>query len=82
MQARCDEGGLDATRLAVAMSDLFGEVKHVPMEFFCVVCKKPACFGFGVRLLKGRKGVWYCSKHRPNVPPPSDETTGRTKRPD
>ena len=34
-----------------------------PVEHFCW-CGKEAHFGFGVRLLKGRLGTWYCAEHR------------------
>ena len=36
-----------------------------PLEFFCAVCGKLACYGYGVSLLKGKVGTWYCREHRP-----------------
>ncbi len=34
----------------------------------CRVCGAPGSFGFGVRLLKGQLGTWYCGDHRPGRP--------------
>lgn len=39
--------------------------KKKPDEFMCVVCGKPAMFGYGVDLLRKVLGRWYCSDHRP-----------------
>ena len=36
-----------------------------PIEHFCVVCGKPAIWGFNVSILKGKPGTWYCSEHKP-----------------
>lgn len=31
----------------------------------CKLCGRPACFGYGVRILKGELGTWYCGLHNP-----------------
>lgn len=33
----------------------------------CCVCgSKRAFYGYGVKLLKGQEGKWFCKEHRPN----------------
>jgi hypothetical protein len=32
---------------------------------FCVECGRWGAFGFGVNLLEGQLGRWYCAAHRP-----------------
>jgi hypothetical protein len=44
-------------------------------EHYCATCKelgvkKWGAFGYGVQLLAGRAGTWYCAGHRPVIPPP------------
>lgn len=35
---------------------------------YCAVCgKENAGWGFGVDLLRGRLGTWYCTEHRPHA---------------
>ena len=34
------------------------------LETYCETCGKPASFGFGVALLKGRLGTWFCNDHK------------------
>jgi hypothetical protein len=46
----------------------------VPFEHYCPVCKELGVkrwgpFGYGVQLLAGREGAWYCAEHRPANPP-------------
>ena len=36
-----------------------------PREYVCRVCGERAWFGYGVRLLSGSAGVWYCVRCRP-----------------
>jgi hypothetical protein len=33
----------------------------------CSVCGQPARFGYGVRLLHGEEGRWFCAAHRPEA---------------
>lgn len=35
-----------------------------PELFFCAVCNAQASFGYGVHLLRGKPGTWYCAEHR------------------
>jgi hypothetical protein len=42
----------------------------VPASFFdhrCSVCGQPARFGYGVGLLRGEEGRWFCAAHRPEA---------------
>jgi hypothetical protein len=42
----------------------------VPASFFdhrCTVCGQSARFGYGVRLLHGEEGRWFCAAHRPEA---------------
>jgi hypothetical protein len=42
----------------------------VPASFFdprCSVCGQPARFGYGVGLLHGEEGRWFCAAHRPET---------------
>ncbi len=32
----------------------------------CHTCRALALYGFGVCLLKGVVGLWYCREHKPN----------------
>jgi hypothetical protein len=32
---------------------------------FCEVCHVEAAYGFGVRLLQGKRGRWFCNEHKP-----------------
>jgi hypothetical protein len=34
----------------------------------CSACGRRAFWGYGVRLLKGEPGTWYCRAHRPAEP--------------
>lgn len=38
-----------------------------PVEHVCAICGRPACFGFGVHLLKDQLGIWACPDHRNEV---------------
>jgi hypothetical protein len=33
----------------------------------CTVCGQAARFGYGVRLLHGQEGRWFCAAHRPEL---------------
>ena len=35
------------------------------LDFRCITCGGPACYGDGVHLLKGEAGVWHCAAHVP-----------------
>jgi hypothetical protein len=35
------------------------------VEYRCSVCRQLARFGYGVRLLHGEEGRWFCAAHRP-----------------
>jgi hypothetical protein len=42
----------------------------VPASFFdhrCSVCGQLARFGYGVRLMHGEEGRWFCAAHRPEA---------------
>jgi hypothetical protein len=42
----------------------------VPANFFdhrCAVCGQLARFGYGVRLMHGEEGRWFCAAHRPEA---------------
>jgi hypothetical protein len=34
-----------------------------PFEHYCP-CGAWGCFGFGVRLLAGKEGIWRCAEHK------------------
>jgi hypothetical protein len=36
-------------------------------SILCSVCGQPARFGYGVRLLRGEEGRWFCAAHRPEA---------------
>jgi hypothetical protein len=36
-------------------------------ERLCSVCGQPARFGYGVLLLRGEEGRWFCAAHRPEA---------------
>ena len=44
-----------------------GQVKVLGGTFlhFCTTCGAFGAFGYGVSLLAGRRGRWYCGTHRP-----------------
>ncbi len=44
-----------------------GRVEELDGAFlhFCCRCGRFAAFGYGVHLIAGRRGRWYCHKHRP-----------------
>lgn len=35
-----------------------------PEPHICEVCWGPARWGYGVRLLKGQPGRWFCTSHK------------------
>jgi hypothetical protein len=41
--------------------------EHAPFVHPCQVCGDFAYFGYGVSLIRGLRGHWYCAKHRPDV---------------
>jgi hypothetical protein len=43
-----------------------------PIEHWCKVCGVEAAWGYGVHLLAGEMGEWYCGAHRPDRPPEDD----------
>ena len=43
----------------------FGTVGTFGTDRRCSVCGQLARFGYGVRLLGGREGRWFCAAHRP-----------------
>ncbi|PXW61608.1 hypothetical protein C7450_103125 [Chelatococcus asaccharovorans] len=44
------------------------EIRQFLATKICLVCGKPASFGFGVRLTEGKLGRWYCADHREDQP--------------
>jgi hypothetical protein len=42
------------------------EERNGVLIHFCVVCGAWGMFGYGVNLLSGQLGRWYCRAHRPN----------------
>lgn len=35
------------------------------LDFRCLRCGSPACYGEAVKLIKGESGRWYCREHVP-----------------
>jgi hypothetical protein len=59
-----EAGASDFSRLAALAAP------PVPASFFdhrCSACGQPARFGYGVRLLHGEEGRWFCAAHRPEA---------------
>ena len=59
-----EAGASDFSRLAALAAP------PVPASFFdhrCSACGQPARFGYGVRLLRGEEGRWFCAAHRPEA---------------
>jgi hypothetical protein len=56
----------------VPLSELPTAVAGRPVEHWCEVCGVEAAWGYGVHLLAGEMGEWYCGLHRPNRPPEDD----------
>jgi hypothetical protein len=54
------------------LSELPTGVAGRPVEHWCKVCGVEAAWGYGVHLLAGEMGEWYCSLHRPDRPPEDD----------
>jgi len=53
---------------------------------FLHACEAPGCtawgaYGYGVRLLRGQRGQWFCKAHRPKAeaPPPPVAKPARWK---
>lgn len=43
------------------------EYDGVAFLHYCATCGKFGAFGYGVHLLRGETGVWFCREHRPGV---------------
>lgn len=41
-------------------------MKNFRLDFRCITCASPACYGDGVYLLQGKPGRWYCREHVPD----------------
>ena len=39
--------------------------EHGKLIKVCKVCAGPAMYGFGVYMMKGHLGMWYCAEHAP-----------------
>jgi hypothetical protein len=44
-----------------------GTLGTVGTDRRCSVCGQLARFGYGVRLLQGKEGRWFCAAHRPEA---------------
>jgi hypothetical protein len=62
------------------------EVKPKALMHYCHAegCERWGEFGFGVRLLEGRSGNWFCSEHvnRPLTPDVQDAPVEKTEAPE
>jgi hypothetical protein len=55
---------------AVRPAEVSSVASPAPASFFdhrCTACGQPARFGYGVRLLHGEEGRWFCAAHRPEA---------------
>ena len=58
----------DRERAAMALATRFPQAgsEDPPVEHLCH-CGAWGAFGYGVRLLKGEAGQWFCMAHRPDA---------------